>query len=68
MGSSHPTSKRLSEENHNSKRCMHPNVHSSTIYNRQDIEATQMLQVKQVTGLRCAMHIHIQWSISQEKE
>ena len=27
-------------ENYNSKRYMHPNVHCSTIYNRQDTEAT----------------------------
>ena len=27
-------------ENHNSKRYMHPNVHRSTIYNSQDMEAT----------------------------
>ena len=27
-------------ETHNSKRCMHSNVHCSTIYNSQDIEAT----------------------------
>ena len=29
------------DENSNSKRYMHPNVHSSTIYNRQDVEATK---------------------------
>ena len=28
------------EESSNLKRCMHPNVHSSTIYNSQDMEAT----------------------------
>ena len=28
------------EENHNSKRSMHSNVHSSTTYNNQDMEAT----------------------------
>ena len=27
-------------ENHNLKRLMHPNVHCSTIYNSQDMEAT----------------------------
>ena len=30
----------VSGENYNSKRYMHPNVHRSTIYNRQDKEAT----------------------------
>ena len=29
--------------NTNSKRYMHPNVHSNTIYNSQNMEATQML-------------------------
>ena len=29
-------------ENTSLKRCMHPNVHSSTIYNSQDMEATQV--------------------------
>ena len=32
----------ISGENHNSKRYMHPNVHCSTIYNSQDMEATWM--------------------------
>ena len=27
-------------KNHNSKRHMYPNVHCSTIYNNQDVEAT----------------------------
>ena len=31
---------RTSSENHNSKRHMYPNVHCSTIYNSQDMEAT----------------------------
>ena len=30
----------ISRENSNSKRYMHPNVHCSTIYNIQDMEAT----------------------------
>ena len=30
------------EKNHNLKRYMQPNVHCSTIYNSQDMEATQM--------------------------
>ena len=29
-------------ENTNLKRCMHPNVHSNTIHNSQDMEITQM--------------------------
>ena len=31
----------ISEENHNSKRYMHPSGHCSTIYNSQDMEATK---------------------------
>jgi len=30
----------ISGKNYNSKRSLHPYVHSSTIYNRQDTEAT----------------------------
>ena len=29
-------------ENSNSERCMHPSIHSSIIYNSQDMEAMQM--------------------------
>ena len=36
---SHPY---ISRENPNSKRYMHPNVHSSTIYNSQEMEITYM--------------------------
>ena len=35
-----PAPGHISRENCNSKRDMHPNVHSSTIYNSQDVEAT----------------------------
>ena len=30
------------EKNSNSKKCMHPNIHSSTIYNSQDMETIQV--------------------------
>ena len=39
--SSNPTPGHIFRENHNSKRYMHPNVHCSTIYNSQDMEATE---------------------------
>ena len=32
----------MPRENHNSKRCMHPNAYCSTIYNARTAEATQM--------------------------
>ena len=38
IGSSKPSSGDISGENYDSKRYMHPNVHSSTIYN--SLEAT----------------------------
>ena len=34
------TPRHIPGENHNFKRYMHPNVHCSTIYNNQDMEAT----------------------------
>ena len=37
-----PTTGHISRENHNSKRCMHPNVHCSTIYNSQVMETTSL--------------------------
>ena len=42
--SNNPTPGHISgkEENSNSKRYIHPNVHSSTICNSQDMEATEM--------------------------
>ena len=35
-----PTPGHISGENHNYKKYMHSNIHSSTMYNRQDIEVT----------------------------
>ena len=42
IGSSSPAPGHVTgkEEHSNSERCMHPNVHSSTIYNSQDMETT----------------------------
>ena len=44
MGSCSPTPGHISgkDENTHLKRCMDPNVHSSTIHNSQDMEATYM--------------------------
>ena len=39
-GSSNPSPGHTSAEIHNSKRYMHANVHSSTIYNSQDMKVT----------------------------
>ena len=40
VGPSNPTPGHIPRENHNSRRHMHPNMYSSTIYNSQDMEAT----------------------------
>ena len=42
MWPSNPTPGNISRKKHNTKRYTHPNVHCSTIYNSQDMEATQM--------------------------
>ena len=42
ISSSSPTPRHISGENSNLKRYMHPSIHSSTIYNSQEREATQM--------------------------
>ena len=42
MWSSNLTPGHISGENHNLKRYLHPNVHCSTVYNSQDMEATYM--------------------------
>ena len=39
---SSPITGHISRENHNSQRCMHPNVYCSPIYNSEDMELTQM--------------------------
>ena len=38
--SSYPILGQIDRENHNCKRYMHSSVHSNTVYNRQDMEAT----------------------------
>ena len=40
ISSSNPTPGHITRQNSNSKRCMHPYVHCSTIYNSQDTETT----------------------------
>ena len=43
-------------KNSTSKRHMHANVHSSTIYNSQDMETTQVLATDNWLG-RCGVHM-----------
>ena len=51
-------------ENTNSKRCLLSNVHSSTIYNSQDMEATQ---VSINRWMNKEDMVYIQWNISHKK-
>ena len=51
-------------ENTNLKRDVHPNVHSSTVYNSQDVEAIQVL----MDGYRRHTHTHTRISLSHKKE
>ena len=42
IGCGTPTPGHISSQNHNLKRYLHPSVHSSAIYNSQDMEATHV--------------------------
>ena len=55
--SSFLTPKHISGEKYNSKRYMHPNVHSSIIYNSQDIEAIKCSSTDE--WIRKILYIHI---------
>ena len=58
-------------KNTNSKRYTYPNVHSSSIFNSQDMEATQesMNRWMDIENVVC-MHVYVytQWNISHKKE
>ena len=51
----------ISEENHNWKRYMHPNVHCTTIYNSQNLEVIKMSTNK---GIKM-WYIYIQWNVTE---
>ena len=57
----------MSGENHNSKRHMHPSVHCSTIYNSQDMEATQV-PINRWMDTEDVVHIHTGILLSHKKE
>ena len=67
MWSGNPTLGHMSEkdENSNSKRSMHPNVHSSTMYNNQ--EATYM-SIDRWMDKEAVVHIHNGILLSYKKE
>ena len=50
-------------ENNNMERCMHPNVHSSIIYNSQDIEATY-LSTHSWMQINIDIDLAMQWNIT----
>ena len=73
MWSSNLTLGHISRENLNSKRYMHPNVHSSTIYNNEDMEATLMsinrwMDKEDVRYIHIYIHTHTQWNISHTQK
>ena len=61
------TPRHLSRENHNLKRYMHPNVHCSTIYNRQDMETT-LRSIHREMDKEDVVHIHNGILLSNKKE
>ena len=54
-------------ENHNSKGYMHPSVHSSTVYNSQDMQATQMSIYRWMDNENM-VHIYNELLLSHNKE
>ena len=54
----------MTGENHNSKRYIHPNVHCSTIYNSQDMEATWMFTDRWMDKEDVG-YTHTQWDTTQ---
>ena len=55
------------EENSNLKRYMHPNVHSSTIYNYQDMKATET-SINRGMGKEDVVQIYNGILLSDKKE
>ena len=56
--SSNPIPGHISGENHNSKRYMHPKVHSSTIYNSQDMEQLKCPSTDEWIKMWYVVYIH----------
>ena len=54
---SNPTSRHTPRGNQNWKRHVHPNVNRSTVYNSQDMEATQM-SISRWMDKKAVVHIH----------
>ena len=53
-----PTPGHISRENHKLKRCIHPNVHCSTIYNSQDLGTNIHQQMNGKRNCRSYTHTH----------
>ena len=63
--SSNPTPEHISRQNSNSKRYMHPYVHSSIVHNSQDMETTEMsinrrMDNEYVRGVCVCVYTHTQ--------
>ena len=67
MWSSTPVPAHITRENHNLKRCMHPNVCCSTIYNRQDMEAMNMA-INRGMDKGDVVHIHNGLLVGHKKD
>ena len=67
MWPSNPTPGHISGENSNSNAYMYPNVHSSTIYNSQDMEATWM-SIDRGIDKEDVVYIHNGILLSHKKE
>ena len=65
--SSNPTPGHISGQNYNSKRYMHPYVHSSTIHSSQDMEATYM-SIDRWMDKEDVVHIYNGILLSHKKE
>ena len=69
--SSYPTSGYLSKGNEtiNSKRCVHPQVHCSIVYNSHDVETTEVPFDGWMEKNMWHTHwLYTQWNISREKD
>ena len=60
-------SEHISSENHNSEIYMHPDVHCSTIYSSQDMEATEM-SIDRVMDKEDVVHLYNGILLSHKKE
>ena len=63
---SNPTPGYILREYHNSKRCMHPNIHWSIVYNSQGMETTKM-DINRGMDIEDVMHVHSGMLLNHKK-